>query len=769
MWKLLAEAGKGNDNYETIAINGFPHGLNTYVPNFRIAQTEASALINWAIRKGGKLVTRTPISVYSNSATTSNGIIDTIAEVNIGGTNYILLVDENYVLYYLDGSLDPTEIGDLEGATRIIGYNGVALLLDGDYIKYLDGVASIKIAYDAGSGSSGFQFDFTALDNDGSLQLGDGTNTRIGQMFTTQAWTAGYTIPPVTVSAYLTKEGAPTGSITVKIYKVSDDSVIATKTFLSDVSELDATTAAKYSATFASTDITNEMLPSTAYYFSLEHTGGDADNCVHVHYNTVTTGGKLFHYAGAWTENTTKNGLMSLSPGRPPKGGFGAIWNNRPFVSGDPDNPGYIWYGNLTHLDWSTSDGGGYLSAVDDKNTNYDVGGLIAQFGDLYAFGTQSQPYMVKISGASPSAYVQNFLFQKPWTDHKTLVSSVNDIWYGCSDGVAPVSGVTEYGDLRTNFASDPILDRIEDYYNDSIYVFAEYYPKDGQYWFVMDAYHRVLIFHTKLGVLSPESVGIRHPISEYEFYRRELTSSDYKWTLSKNGDNEYYLTTAAGADPAFDVQPDFISMDGAVLTEGTAGSLSDHEWDYGDMDLLGYSTVYVRDESGDPDTSGVVIREIMVPSALASTTAGFLLGGSDGYVYYLDSSVYKDLNTIQILPKCATSYLEIPFGYANFEEMQVMASSRGGGEMDIRFYVDGKRVTETVTQSLDVDDGLTVDEAIMDVDDAYFSVDIGQNEMFNYINFNGRSIMSVFSNVTLSGYPIYLNGILIKYRSIGR
>lgn len=764
MWSRISGVRNISRTKEGILkFDGFPHGLNTSVPALRIAKSEASALINYKIRKGGKLVTRSPVKLYSNSATTSNAAVETIAQANIGGTNYTLLVDENHVLYYLDGSLDPTTIGTLEGDAQILSYNGIAVILDGSYIKYLDGVTSVKIAYDAGTGSSGYQFDFTSEDNDDSIQLGDGTNSRVAQKFTSQAWDAGYTIPPITVSAYLTKEGSPTGSITANIRKASDSSVIATATFLSDVSTLDTSTAAKYSATLTAS---TEMSPSTAYYCSLEHSGGDASNCVHVHYNTVASGGLAYHYTGSWVADTTKNLLMSLTPGMPPKGAYGTIWNKRLWVAGDPSNPGYVWYSNLTHLDWSTTDGGGYIGVVDGDNQNFEVGALRAFYGNLYVFGKQNQPYLTQISGDSPSAYVQSLMFQRPWSTHRTLINAINDLWYGNSEGVAPISGVTEYGDLRTFFASDPVFDRIEDYWSSST-AFAEYYPQDGQYWLVMPTYHRVLVCHTKLAARNPEGSGIRYPWCEYEFYRHDLTSSAYKWTASGTKENAYYLELAAGGDPGFNAQPDFITMDGAVLTEGTPASLADHEWDYTDNDLLGYDTVYICDASGNPDTTGVEIRSILLPTALASIGDDIFIGGSDGYVYCLDSSEYKDLTTIQMLPKLATAYIEIPLGHVNFTQVQLLASAQGGGQMSIKFFTDGQRVTATNTTILEVDDGLTVDDAIMDVDDAYFSTDYEQAILFNYVNFNARSVMLVFTDVTLSGYPLYNNGALLRYRGL--
>ena len=214
----IAQLPGGGSADQVLAFSGFAHGLNTYVPADRIASTEVSELVNWSIRRGGSVVTRAPLCKYSTVATTSSSSVKTIAEVNIGGTRRTLLVDDNDRLYYLDGDLEPVLIGTLEGAAEIMTFNGVALVMDGSYLKYLDGVTTVKIAYDAGSGTSAFQFDHSALTNDAFLAVGNGTNLGVAQKFTTQAWTAGYTIPPVTVTAYLSENGsAPAGAITCKI------------------------------------------------------------------------------------------------------------------------------------------------------------------------------------------------------------------------------------------------------------------------------------------------------------------------------------------------------------------------------------------------------------------------------------------------------------------------------------------------------------------------------------------------------------------------
>ena len=87
-----------------------------------------------------------------------------------------------------------------------------------------------------------------------------------------------------------------------------------------------------------------------------------------------------------------------------------------------------------------------------------------------------------------------------------------------------------------------------------------------------------------------------------------DLTAGIYKWTPSGKGTNEYYLEKVYGGNPGI-IKPVLVWMDQDCLTKGTPRSLSDHQWAWGDIDRLGYNTVYIRDDSGDPDISGVLIE----------------------------------------------------------------------------------------------------------------------------------------------------------------
>lgn len=80
------------------------------------------------------------------------------------------------------------------------------------------------------------------------------------------------------------------------------------------------------------------------------------------------------------------------------------------------------------------------------------------------------------------------------------------------------------------------------------------------------------------------------------------LRNASFAWT-QKGATGEYYVRTAAPADPAFGAKPT-IYINGVLATEGTLGALTAGQWCWGDPDTLGYDTVTVRVTGNvDPDT----------------------------------------------------------------------------------------------------------------------------------------------------------------------
>jgi len=81
-----------------------------------------------------------------------------------------------------------------------------------------------------------------------------------------------------------------------------------------------------------------------------------------------------------------------------------------------------------------------------------------------------------------------------------------------------------------------------------------------------------------------------------------------YRWTASGSGTNEYYLQTAAGGNPSL-ASPAYVWIAGTYAAAGTIGDLDNGQRAYGDNDSLGYNTLYIRSDAGDPDATGLLVE----------------------------------------------------------------------------------------------------------------------------------------------------------------
>lgn len=773
---MLRVPPKRRKKYSSISMPGFRLGLNTVLEENLISNEEASELINFKLSEAGKtrggLVTRDPIVVETDFAVDSNAAVVVYDRAPISGTDRIIMVDENGLVYYNDAGT-PTQIGSLvleSGSVTATPFMGAMILFDGGYIKYLDGVTSVKLAYDSGTGTSGYQFDNSDGDNDTTITLGDGTNIRVAYKFTSQAWTAGYKIPITTITVYLSKSGTPSATaITAKLRAVSDDSILASKELLADATTLTGTAAAT-SVTFASTDITTEMSPSTAYYMTLEHAGGSPGNCVNVHCTTVASGGTGYHYIAAWAADATKTPLMSLQPGMPPKADYGVVHNGRLWTFSESVKPGMSNFSNRSYKDFSTPDYAGYLGAVDDDENTFPIGGILSLYGELWFYGKQSQPYLAKLVGDTPDEYKINKIYQKAWTTQRTLIGTGNDGWSGSGDGVDTLSGVNEFGDVRTFSVSDPVGDRIREYW-DSDTAFAGYYPTDGQYVLCMPEYHRLMIGHTKQNTTDSNG-NTRYPWSEYELYLHDLTDENYyEWTNASG--SVWYVEAAGGGDPGFISKPDaLVALGDRRLNNQTVyANLVSAEWYFGDQDGLGFDTVYFYNTSSDsPIDSGTTLRTAIIPTCFGYFGGEFYFGSGNGFVYKFDPSEYKDQTTIQIKPSTATAQIEVPFNKICLEEFQIGMGSKGGGVVTVEIYRDNNIATPIISfdMIINVSSTMLVQDAIMEVQDALFLVSDSTSSTFSRgININCNAFKVRISEIKNAGYPVYVNGYTIKYRGL--
>lgn len=717
-----------------VNFNDFRLGLNTKTPAAALDPKELSICVNLKILPLGALETREGLTQYTTSALTNPASFMCYfpIEADLGNTRVyadtddrewadtsarewvkevpaatsadeLLITKDDHKLYYLNTSKAPVNITTLEGQGMILPFGQYALLLDGSYLKVWNkSTGTVKIAYDDGTGTTGYQHDNTGLTEDTEIKLYGASNTKVGIKFVTQDWTSGYQITITAVEVYVKRVGAATGNVGCELY-TNAGVLAATSDTIFSAADLD-TDYELLTFEFSS----GSMSPETLYWAVITYSDGDAAKYIQVAYDTVASGGDAKYYDGAWNDDTTKAALMAIKPGRPPKGRFGVIDANRVYVAGDPSNPGLVWYSNANDIfDWSTTDGGGYVGAMDSNAASFPVGALVSQYGDIYVFGQASQPYLCKLTGDSPSDFSLPPMFQKVYSTWRTALPVVNDIWFGSEAGMNALAGVEQYGDLRTFTESDAIQDKIVDYWGDDT-AFAGYCGRTGQLFLKLASYPRCLVVHTKLPIQDNRG-RIRYPWTEYVFVRANLSSSTHKWTKSGNGTNEYYCQLSAGGDPSID-DPAYVLLEDSFVTEGTIGSLNDHEWVYGNNDTLGYNTVYIRDDSGDPDTTGIVIKTVLEPTCFGEYENKFFIGFDDGYIYYLDPTVVKD-NSVEPSYVCAGKLLESPFNETCVDKYNVSIGTDGSSiTTDIEIYDEAVDVDDLESTAPDVSDSIAFD-----------------------------------------------------------
>lgn len=745
---------------KTLSLSSFEGGLVSSLPVQKLKPNDLSVCTNFKFSKLGGLETRQGMTKHNTTAFPDKVIAMILA--NINGTNYDVFACEDKHIYYLDSNDNPTIISGTLNSTdvQLIGYNDVVIILDGGVIKYWDGIGDLKLAYDDGTGVNGYQFDNSEGAESSTTSLYNGSDTRVAYKFTSSAFDSGWTTDPIEVTAKLSKSGNPTGNVEVKIRKVSDSSVLATKTFV--VADTVVSGVTEYNAVFSSGDITNGMSGSTDYYCSIEYTGGDSNNYIDVYYTTTTNGHYTSYSGSPWIDSSVKDPIFSLKPGSAPKGQFGDVKIGRLYVAGDEDNTGYVWYSNLTHLDWSTPNGGGYVGAVDDGANSFAVGGIMSLYGDLYIFGKDEQPYLAKLTGSSPEDYALPSLFQRVSTTYKTLSSTINNLFFCSEEGVGSLRGVEQYGDLRTFSESDAVKDSILKYWSDN--AFSGYCPADGQYWLKLEDYSKTLVCHTK----QPDPNTGRFPWVEYRFFKDKLSDDTlYAWYESSTA-GEFYVTTNSGAGNPNILEPSYLMFNNSEVVNEELGSLVNNTWGYGDNDSLGFDTVYVS-LTDISTVSGTTISTLLEPTAFGVWSGQTFIAGDDRNVYYLDNDIMDDGGT-DVRYELSTAYFIAPFAKTCLERYHADILSDVGGQLNVEVYTNNALVIPSITHTLllSIVDNLIVEDVDFLVDNANFNLDIG-GRITEWLNINCESFLFSFSDFIVNGRPMFFNNFVCETRRIGR
>jgi hypothetical protein len=383
--------------------------------------------------------------------------------------------------------------------------------------------------YDNGTGTSAYQVNKRTDTPTTNKPLGNGTVTAVTYTFTTQAWTAGYTIPPTHIYATMYKVGTPTGTVTAKVKKTSDDSILASKAISTTIADFvtDAD-GLEYEAIFTSSDVTTELSPNTSYYISLEYSGGDVSNYVNV------------------KAIDASNPQVSLKPGMPPKSAFAVVAKEKLFsiegLSGT--NPGWVWYcARGDHLDWSTSGSAGYVGAIDSSATSFPVAGIASWDTNVWCFGSPRQPFLGKLTGDTPATYAIVDTKQRVSGDYRSIIVTPDDIVFAHPAGVDFLTSIQEYAQIGVATQTDNIRNTIQEYFTSASV--AGYDPEFGLYLLKMPGTSYVYVVHTRA-----KSVKYRgkRPYS-YSPCTRFLfdPGDDEEVTCFGDGDGYMYYGTDAG------------------------------------------------------------------------------------------------------------------------------------------------------------------------------------------------------------------------------
>ena len=451
------------------------------------------------------------------------------------GSNHYLASDDN--VYYLDGSSDPQLIGAVSQAPMLLHFAGYCVVLDGGYAKYID--PDNSHAYATGYDAGGYMWNW--LDSSsltGAWSLYSGSMTRAGFVASSPAWGPG-SISLDTVVLYLSKVGAPTGNITIKIFD-SDG------TTLLDSDTIDATTLSTDAAQFTVNTLSAATAQSTSRYVIAEYSDGDVSNYVKVHYVSAT-GGKAVTYTGSWSTDTGKNPNMAVGPGLAPMASCGVVSGERLKLMGggstdsDKSKTHYSDANNFFQWGGQTYQGGsaGWIGV------GRPAGGYITQAAKYYENliimkgGDNLATYM--FSGKTPGSegdFNLDLIYSEVGAVGLTLCEVGNNVIFMANDDVLAMEAIPGggFGNIRKDPKSDDISNLIKDYGDTS--AFAAYNRKHDQYFLKLNGLSYTLVFH----VMAKSWVRYSYPFtpSMFSFYDDDFYIGATNGHLYKESDSTY-------------------------------------------------------------------------------------------------------------------------------------------------------------------------------------------------------------------------------------
>lgn len=654
----------------------FRLGLNTIQSAKAIKHNELTIAINVVINSDGALENRNGLTRYTTSSIGITQKIDNInsilfsskaedirffadvderddrewyassgrswakedVEFATSGADEFFVTQPDNALYLLNTNKSPDFITYLKGSAEFIAFGDIAVILDGSYVKYWDRLtSSVKLAYDDGSGESGFQVYQLGLVSDTGISLYSGSTEKAGVVFESQLWDRDYSIPLTSMIFSVTRVGNPTGNITCEIYDI-DNVLLASSNTVVDSSTV---SLSNEEITFYFSSAYIESL--TIYKAVIAFSGGDPSNYIQLNGNANLSNGNTVICSGdsVWGENEDILPLVGVKPGKPPVASSGLLQNNRLFLIGNTFKKGILFYSNLnTIFDWSTPNGGGWLGVIDNNDNNYAINAIVSLYNQIYMFGSQAQPYLCSLTGSSPDDFAISPVMQSISASRRTIQNTINDIWFVNSNGVNTLSGVQQYGDLRTSNESDKIANLIQPYW-DETRSFSGYNPVNGH--FLLKQYNTPFVFVAHTSFKNVDRGKVFYPWTMFLFVRELLTDDTlYEWVSTGVG-NEYRLQLLGGGDPGI-IESEYLCFNDVIIKKSAnIGALDDYEWAFGSVSGIDYDTFFISLPDGVTASSRISV--VLSPTCFKNLSDFFLIAFDDGYIYKFDGGTYLDNN----------------------------------------------------------------------------------------------------------------------------
>lgn len=397
----------------------------------------------------------------ATGTSTGTSIMDIGKFVDSSGSEHTLVASDSKLWEFTTGPASLTSLGDLESTRgRMVQFGNNLAVFDGGYLKYFTGT-TLLMAHD----TEGTLLDNTSDDQDGSVSLYDGGVERFGQNFQTPDWGSyGYTVPLQMISFVVAAIGSPTGNAYARAYNAAG-TIIASSAAV----DISAWGASPQTADFAFSAGSLDMATQTSYRFVLDvgGTGTSVGNYIKGYYsNTLSLGGSLTTYGGTWGTDATKNALMSVGPGLPPKSSFGWPHVDRLIIEDKEDTNRAHYSGTNTLNQWSGT-GAGWLD-------------YMTEGADITAIRPFYKSIAIHLAGGGPRAV---FLLSGSGPTDYTLeraapgVAAINqDVCHFTGDdqifldytGIYSLVAVTQYGNTQAAARSEDVYDVVVQNASDS-------------------------------------------------------------------------------------------------------------------------------------------------------------------------------------------------------------------------------------------------------------------------------------------------------------